>query len=230
MKSLGNRMKENYESPFLTRLPLRLPVIIRLDGKAFHTLLNKAQKPYDLGFTTHMQEVARRLCEKLQGVELAYIQSDEISLLLHNYKKFDSQPWFGNEIQKIVSVSAGYASAALTVFMGREAIFDARVFVLPEDEVNNYFLWRQQDAERNSLQMLAQSLYSHKDLLGQDSQKLHDLIHAKNLNWNDVEDHLKRGSCVVRSEFYNNWEIDLHIPRFNQAPQYIEQHLIKEEG
>ena len=113
--SLGGRMKQNYEDIFKHKLPERMPVIIRLDGRAFHTLTKKANKPFDNNFISLMNATALYLCMNIDGCQLAYIQSDEISLLLHNYKTLNTQSWFNNEIQKMCSISAAMASSYFTI-------------------------------------------------------------------------------------------------------------------
>src|SRR5262245_20893233 len=123
---LGARMKYNYEQVFNIRLPLRMPLVIRLDGKAFHTFTRDFKHPFDEGFMEAMIETAVTLCKQVQTTVFAYTQSDEISLLLHNYRKLDSQPWFDNELQKLVSVSASIASSFLSREYNSEALFDAR--------------------------------------------------------------------------------------------------------
>jgi len=229
--SLGGRMKQNYESVFKYKLPERMPVIIRLDGKAFHTLTAKAEKPFDNYFIEMMNGTAKYLCEQIQGVQLAYIQSDEISLLLHNYKNLNSQSWFNNEIQKMCSISAGLASSFFTLnynyelnlFENKRYVqFDSCCFVLPENEVTNYFIWRQKDWGRNSIQMLAQSLYSHKELQEKNNSELQEMCWYKGKNWNDIETSLKRGRCCV---FGSQWNIDNDIPIFTQDRNYIDEYL-----
>ena len=113
--SLGGRMKEYYEEVWKIKLPMRMPIIIRLDGRAFHSLTKQMEKPFDKKFIQNMQEVALKLCENISGAQLAYVQSDEISILMHNYKKLNSQAWFGNELQKLVSISASIASSEMTL-------------------------------------------------------------------------------------------------------------------
>lgn len=252
--SLGSRMKQNYESVFKYKLPERTPVIIRLDGRAFHTLTSKADKPFDLNFIELMNETTKYLCENIQGTQIAYIQSDEISILLHNYKKLDSQSWFNNEIQKMCSISAGLASSFFTYqlfgmnlklkhrgYTFPEIVqFDSRCFVLPESEVNNYFVWRQKDWERNSVQMLAQSLYSHKELMNKNNSELQEMCFQKGKNWNNLSINLKRGRCCIYKavhkkidfEIYGTdlgssmqWVIDNNIPIFTQDRNYIEKYL-----
>lgn len=225
--SLGDRMKKNYEKPYSIVLPYRMPLIIRVDGKNFHTLTRGADKPFDERFMTAMSEVAINLVFELQTAVLAYQQSDEVSILLHNYKNLESQPWFGNELQKIVSIAAAIASTAFGTTYGKRGLFDARAFVVPEAEVCNYFIWRQKDAERNSIQMLAQSLYSHKELKFKKIPDLHDMLHAKGVNWNDLPVSKKRGICAKRIE--DGDPIDDDIPIFTQNRAYIEDLLKVEE-
>jgi len=225
--SLGDRMKSYYEKRYAYKLPMRLPVILRIDGKSFHTWTRKMkfERPYDPSLIKGLNETAQFICKNIMGAQIAYLQSDEISILIHNYKRLTSQAWFDNSIQKIVSVSASMATAFLNKYFTRDlAWFDARVFILPENEVCNYFIWRQIDWERNSLQMLARSHYSHKQLENKNSTQLHDLLHEKGVNWNDLPTHLKRGRCITYSDELK-WTVDDEIPIFTQNRNYIEGYL-----
>ncbi len=227
---IGLRMKNNYEEAYKIRLPMRMPVILRIDGNCFHQFTRKikAERPFDEGFIKNMAKTAQYLCEQLMGVQIAYIQSDEISILLHNYKKLDSEPWFGNELQKIVSISSGMASAYFTNIYNLPAVFDSRAFVLPEAEVTNYYHWRQIDATRNSISMLAQSKFSHKQLLNKNREQMQEMMFQKDgTNWNDLATYLKRGFCVIKSN--KGWIIDWDIPIFTQNRDYIEKLLEVEE-
>jgi tRNA(His) guanylyltransferase len=253
--SLGDRMKtyEGVTKNFLTR---RTPVIIRIDGKAFHSFTRGFKKPFDKLLIETMQDTAEYLFRNIQGCKLAYVQSDEISLLLTDYEKITTDAWFGNNVQKMASVSASMATmmfnksfsnnvwdyqGSVTGWIGDDydfskeadeklcktyrdkvgmAMFDSRVFSLPKEEVCNYFIWRQQDATRNSIQMLAQSEFSHKELQGLSCDKLQDkLMLERNINFNDIETTCKRGSCV------KNGEIDNEIPIFTQDRGYIDRLL-----
>lgn len=242
--NLGDRMKR-YEDTFRQYLPNHLPVIIRIDGKAFHSLTKNADKPFDAHIEQLMDATALALCRQVQNVQVAYVQSDEISLLLHGYKKLTSQAWFDNNIQKMVSVAASIATAAfnwkafelecmsgkfLRKFEGKlPAHFDARAYILPECEVNNYFIWRQQDASRNSISMLARSLYSHKELDGKNGKEMQELTFQKGRNWNDLPSKQRRGRCVRKmlstqdgASYRPQWTIDNEIPVFTQDREYIE--------
>lgn len=227
--SLGDRMK-GYENAYRTYLPKRLPLIIRVDGKAFHSFTRKMNKPWDEKLETCMEAGALYLCDKIQDAQLAYIQSDEISILVHNYKRLNAEAWFDNNLQKLTSISASLVTAAFnkkSAEIGLSsgiALFDSRVWILPEAEVCNYFIWRQQDSTRNSLSMLAQSLYSHKELQGRKSLELQEMCFQKGINWNDMSTSHKRGRCAVRKE--GKWVIDNEIPIFTQDRNYIDQHLI----
>ena len=215
-----------YEQPWRSVLPRRLPVIIRVDGRAFHTFTRGCEKPFDARLGDTMVSAARDLCDDIQGAQFAYTQSDEISVLVHSYKRFESQAWFDNQVQKMCSVSASIAAARLTLEYGKAATFDARVFVLPEDDVCNYFVWRQQDAVRNSVNALAQSLYSHKDLFGVSQSQAQELCFAKGQNWNDLPTRWKRGVGLYRTTG-GTWLPSYEIPTFSQEREYIERHLAK---
>lgn len=218
--TLSERMKR-YEAAFKPSLPRRLPVVVRVDGRAFHTFTRGFQKPFDDGLRGAMSMTAARLCEEMSGAKIAYTQSDEISVVLTNDDTLDTEPWFNNDLSKLVSLSASIATGAFNAWYdGKFATFDARAFVLPDrDEVVNYLIWRQRDAERNSLSMLAQSLYSQKELNGKGRAEQHDMIHAKSANWNDVATMHKRGVAVVRKD--KGWEPDFETPVFSANRNYV---------
>ena len=240
--SLGNRMKE-YEGVPANVLIRKLPVIIRLDGQAFHTFTRTMDKPYDVGFSEVMWTTAVRLCEKVQGCQLAYVQSDEISLLLVDYKKIQSDPWFGYKVQKVVSSAAAIATAAFIraydsdreEVYGRETAgarfevqptFDSRCYNLPKEEVSNYFIWRQRDSERNSIQGLAPAQFSHKDLQNLNNSQLQEkLFSERGINWDKLPTPQKRGVCVIRAgeEGLPNWFVDQNIPIFTWDCEYIKR-------
>lgn len=252
--SLGDRMK-GYELAARTVLPRRLPIIIRVDGKAFHTYTRGLTRPFDSKLADVMLDTTKLLVECIQGAQLAYTQSDEISVLVHGYKKFDSQSWFDNQVQKMVSVAAGVASSYFTaesykIWAGRKgewadqdgyikvAVFDARAFVVPEADVCNYFLWRQQDTSRNSVQMLARSLFSHKRVENKNCDELQEMCFAEGHNWNDLPTRYKRGCCVYRGQSDPHPDMghtrdrvvtDVEIPLFSQNRDYVNRHLKLEE-
>ncbi len=197
---LGNRMKA-YEAVTRTVLPRRTYSIIRVDGKAFHSYLRGAEKPYDLQFMAYMDEVAKHLCHEISGAVFAYVQSDEISVLVTDFSAPGTQPWFGGVVAKQVSVSASLATAVLNQRRpGRMALFDSRVFTIADPvEVANYFVWRQKDCVRNSISMAAQAHFSPKRLHGVNSGQMQELLwQEKGISWNDYPDGCKRGRVVVK--------------------------------
>jgi len=175
-----------------------MPAIIRLDGRSFHTVTRKCEKPFDISLTKSMVETAFFLCQEIQGAKCAYLQSDEISILLTDFDTLTTQAWFDYGVQKMVSVSAGMASAKFSELWGSIAIFDSRVFNLPKEEVANYFIWRQKDWIRNSVQMLAQSHFSHKQLLNKGQVDMHEMLHGIGVNWADLHDRWKNGTVIYK--------------------------------
>ncbi len=260
---LGNRMKTFYEEIPKTKLIRRTPVVIRIDGKAFHTFTRGFKRPFDDVLIKTMQETAKYLCENIQGCQLAYTQSDEISLLLIDYQRFETSAWFDYEIQKMCSISASMATVAFNkIFRDtvgelhikgalekeyscilykaaqKGAMFDSRVFNIPREEVTNYFYWRQLDASRNSIQMVGQANFSHRELQHKSCNDIQDILMIqKGINWNDFPTYQKRGSCVVKENYLDatpeytdselirsRWIIDKNIPIFRgEGREYIER-------
>lgn len=148
---------------------MRIPLILRIDGKSFSRYTRSLKETFNESFITAMNKTGIALCQEIQGCQIAYIQSDEINILIHNYKNLNSTAWFDNKVSKIISITAGLASAIFTSLSGdifgniKPAVFDSRLLCLPEAEVNNYFIWRQQDCVRNSIQRYARTFFSHKD-------------------------------------------------------------------
>jgi tRNA(His) guanylyltransferase len=248
--SLGDRMK-SYEEVSSPKLVPRMPIIIRVDGKAFHTYTgkNEAEKPWDQDLIDTMWATAMILCKEVEGCQIGYIQSDEISLLLKNYQTIEQTPWFDNKVQKLCSITASIATAGFNLNKPKDwvgmALFDSRCFVLPKEEVCNYFIWRQQDATRNSIQMLAQSKFSQKKLNGKNQSEMQEMLFSdKGINWNNCNTYLKRGACVTKHEVipfdypqespiciskesFNRyvWSLDDNIPIFTDDRYYIERYI-----
>jgi tRNA(His) guanylyltransferase len=200
--ALGDRMKGQYENRTKVMLPRRTYTIVRVDGKAFHNYTRNMRRPFDDSLIECMDDTASALCDGMQGAQLAYVQSDEISVLLTDFDRDETQAWFDGSLQKIVSVAASVATMAFNQAAARldlppTALFDARAFTIPDPfEVENYFIWRQQDAERNSLSAFCQSFFSHKELEGKNHAARHDMLHAIGQNWNDLKPAYKRGRIV----------------------------------
>lgn len=237
--NLHERMKQ-YEAVSQTYLMRRTPVILRLDGVAFHTFTKNFDKPFDEALSTVMKCTTRYLVNSIQGCVLGYTQSDEISLVLQDYKKLDTDAWFGYNVQKLVSVSAKMATAQFNKLFNRyiafrpgetsdryrEAIlenigFDSRCWNLPFEEVNNYLIDRQRDAERNSINLLAQQYYSQKELNGIKSNALQNkLFTEQGINWNDLPYYQKRGFLALPDNDHNFNDLS-ETPIFSKEPEFV---------
>jgi tRNA(His) 5'-end guanylyltransferase len=205
--NIGKRLKENYELRTRYLLPRRTHTLIRADGKAFHTYTGRMEKPFDRSLNDAMDHAAIQAVAAIQGARLAYVQSDEISILATDFSSLRAEAWFDGNIQKITSISASMVTATFLASRreqgdDRLAFFDSRVWTIPEvQEVTNYFLWRVMDAERNSISMLAQAHFSPKQLHGKNTADMHEMLHTKGINWNDLEPRLKRGAFIVKEAY-----------------------------
>lgn len=198
--SIGTRFKDNYELRARHYLLRRVPVIIRVDGRAFHTLTRGATKPFDANVIKSMRAAAIETFTQMQGCKMAYIQSDEASFLLTDYDQFDTQAWFDYNKSKIETIAAATMSVAFTSQYGRPGVFDARAFNVPVNEVSNYFLWRSLDWRRNSVAMYAQANFSHNELQGKRVADMHEMLHGIGKNWTtDLSDTEKNGTFLVQS-------------------------------
>lgn len=220
-EAIGNRMKEFYENRTRYLLPRRTYTLIRIDGKAFHTYTKGLNRPFDSGLMEDMDETAKHLCKNIQGAKFAYVQSDEISILLTDFETLTTDAWFDGNIQKITSVSASMTTSifnrfryvryivglpdlfdAKSLFPSKDAQFDARVWTIPSSiEVENYFIWRQQDATRNSILSVAQTLYSHKEMSNKKCNELQEMIFQKGINWNDYSLGEKNGRLIIKETY-----------------------------
>lgn len=271
--SLGDRMKE-YENVQRYSLTRRVPVIIRLDGKAFHTFTRGMKKPFDRVLMNAMQDTMKYLCENIQGCVFGYTQSDEITLVLTDYATITTDAWFGYGVQKMVSIAAAMATLAFNrSFMENanaahrhsnaepsaqsameldysvyekkfnRALFDARAFTVPKEEVCNCLIWRQKDATRNSIESVGLANFSHKELLRKSCDEVQEMLWSqRGINWNDFPVDCKRGACCYRvpteepmkdprnpeKEIVVSrraWRIDREPPIFTQDRAYVEKWL-----
>ena len=194
-------MKHNYENRYRFKLTRRIPIIIRLDGKSFHTVTKNFEKPFSNIFHQQMCNTARTLLKEIQGAKLAYIQSDEISILITDFDTIETDAWFDYNLQKICSISASIASVKFSVDLNITGLFDCRVFNIPKEEVNNYFIWRQIDWIRNSLQMYTRNFYSHKECRSKKKADMHEMLYAKGKNWaTDLGPRWKNGTTIYKKE------------------------------
>jgi len=226
---LGARMKA-YENCYRIYLPKRQAVIVRIDGRAFHSFTKGFNRPYDALFAQCMRETAKQLCENISGCVLGYTQSDEISLVLVDYKNINTEPWFGNNLQKIVSISASMAtfffrqnfftailsskeqsneSAHYKAYSEKLCVFDARAFILPREEVANYIYWRQLDCVRNSIQLAGQAYFSQKQLQNKNCDQIQEMLWQEHqINWSKYPTWFKNGVAIYKQprEIYHKNE------------------------
>lgn len=273
---LAERMK-GYEKRNRYYLQRRMPVILRLDMRAGHSFTKGFERPFDEVFIKTIQETAKYLCENVQNCKLSYQQSDEITLLLVDYEKINTDCFFEYRVDKLCSIAASMATMKFnqvfkelsykesenleiicrknpylenrdcltkisnvhTNSAEKGAMFDCRCFNIPKEEVTNCIYWRQLDATRNSIQMVGQANFSHKELQNKSCNDIQDMLMTqKGINWNDLPIYQKRGSCCIRnhmiSEPYGNrmldetageneWIIDKDIPIFKgEGRKYID--------
>lgn len=211
--SLGDRIKGWYENRTRFYLPRRSYTIMCIDGRAFSTWTKGLKKPFDPDFQSLVDHTAISLCSKVQGAVCAYTQSDEVSVLLIDFdpkgEKLTTSSWFDGNVQKLCSVGASTFTSIFNNLVPdyikdtkvREpAVFDTRVFTIPDPvEVYNYFVWRQQDATRNSIQSAAYYHYAAKECFGKNCSELQEMVFQKGQNWNDYPIRFKRGGFI----FYN---------------------------
>lgn len=212
--SLGDRIK-SYEAAYQHRLTPKSSLLIRVDGKAFHTWTKGLDRPFDAKLIEAMQLAAIRTAHEMQGFKLAYIQSDECTFLLRDTDTYQTQGWFGYEVNKVVSVSASLFTAWFNKVMrnpytGLPAVFDSRAFIVPDTDVPNVFVWRQKDWARNSLSMLARSHFSHKALAGKKLSEVHEMLHGVGVNWAQLDPVLKNGTFIDRAlrKHHDVWDYD----------------------
>ena len=244
------RMK-SYENCYRFYAPARTPLILRIDGCHFHSFTKGFSKPYDAALAESMQETMRKLCENIQGVKFGYTQSDEISLVLTDYDSLNTTPWFGKNIQKMCSVAASMATLFFNdafryysrtpehynAIAHKTAIFDCRAFVIPKEEINNYFWWRQSDCIRNSISSYAQRFFSQRDLNSVSCDEMKQMLHEIGQDWEFMPDSYRKGvGCikVSKNKIFTHpvfkttetvekktWEIDNNVPIFHECPEYI---------
>lgn len=255
---LANRMKE-YEKRNQYYLQKRTPVAIRVDGRSFHTFTKGFQRPFDEILMTTMQETARYMCENIQNAKFAYVQSDEITIILVDYDTLETDCWFNYRTDKLCSIAASMATlkfnmafkeailneewewknsltpqsveiqeahnnyiATLKKAAQKGAMFDARCFNIPKEEVANLVYWRQLDAMRNSVQMVAQANFPHKELQGLNQEALKEKLHLeKNIIWDNYPIYKQRGTAVYKSAS-GDWIIDKGMPILKYNWHYIQ--------
>lgn len=211
--ALGDKMKA-HENEYRIYLPKKNWIIGRIDGRAFHTWTKGLLRPWDPEFSNCMASATIELCRTTAGCKLGYYQSDEISILISDLDREESQPWFDYNLQKLCSVGASVVTAAfceaaldsLPRHIRNKGFpsFDARFFVILEDEIKDYFMWRIADAERNSVSSLAQAHFSHRDLQGKNGLEMKQMLANKDIYWDEEEEAFRVGQFVRRFQINHN--------------------------
>lgn len=200
---LGDRIKR-YEAVSHYSLTARTPVMIRVDGRAFHTFTRGMKRPFDGDFIKAMASAAIDVAADMQGFKAAYIQSDEATFCITDYDNIETQGWFDYDLSKIVSLSASLMSVRFAKHFHcatHTPVFDSRAFNIPANDVINAFLWRAKDWERNSLQMYSRAFYSHKDLHGKKREDMHEMLYKAGKNWaTDLTMQEKNGTFLIATD------------------------------
>lgn len=202
-------MKSQYESRTRFMLPRRTYTIIRLDGKTFHTYTRNLTKPFDLGLIEDMDEAVKAIMLEIQGAQFAYVQSDEISILLTDFATEGTCAWFDGNVQKIASVAASLMTAEFNRRRHERkkdyelACFDARVFTIPDPtEVYNYFVWRNKDAAKNSISMVAYANFPANALHGKSGEEKQEMLFlGAGINWSEYPMELKNGRLITKFSY-----------------------------
>ncbi|WP_415854027.1 tRNA(His) guanylyltransferase Thg1 family protein [Sinomonas sp. G460-2] len=190
------------EHSYRTHLPANSFAAIRVDGKGFSAYTRRLERPFDAKFSADMQATALYMAEQIQGAVAVYTQSDEISVVLSDLASPETQHWFGGQVQKVVSVTAALATAkfnSLRPESEKLAVFDGRTHHLPgEDGVADYLRWRQEDAMKNSVGMLASHHFSHRQLQGVSVRDRKAMLGGRGIEWGELPQHLRQGTLVRR--------------------------------
>lgn len=236
---LGKRMK-TYESVSRNFLMKRTPVILRLDGKAFHTLTKGFDRPFDEVLMKAMTQTMFYLAQEVQGCVFAYTQSDEITLVLTDYKTLETNAYFDYNVQKLTSVCASIATREFIIAIANlclddkdkadkyfkavaKVAFDCRAFNIPVSDVCNNLIWRQLDCIRNSKQMVAQANFSQKQLHKKSCRELVEMLKEKGIEWDSFMSSCKYGTTAYKEK--GTWKVDIDTPVFTENRDFIEKHL-----
>ena len=228
--ALGDVMKM-YESAFTSQKVMKgIPLLARLDGRAFHTFAKGLARPFDQRLTECMTETTAYLIEQTHAL-VGYTQSDEITLLWYFDPDSASDYMFNGKISKLNSILASLATVKFYSQVQEKIpekkhlfpIFDCRVWQVPSQKIaTQVFKWRELDATKNSVSMAAHSLFSHKSLQGMSSKQMKDrMLNEADVNWNKYPAFFKRGSYLQRRNFmieYSEDELN-NIPEKFRPPK-----------
>lgn len=213
--ALGDRMK-SFEMEYAGRkLMTEVPAMCRIDGRSFSRFTKGMDRPYDQRLTNLIIATTAFLVEETNA-NMGYTQSDEITLTWYSDNP-KSEMLFGGRVQKMESVIASLTTVFFNkelpeFFIGKTDMlvtvakllnqmphFDCRVWSVPTlEEGANCFLWREQDAVKNSVTMAASCYYSHNELMNKHGGDKQEMLFQKGINFNDYPASFKRGTYVQR--------------------------------
>ena len=228
MKLNWNELADNMkrmEKAESTKLDTNKTIVIRLDMRSGGSFVKGLNKPFDDSFSEAMEHTAKELAKQVQGAQLVYFGSDEITILLFKNKvKKEFTPFFEGKLQKTVSLTAAIATAEFNKawleiinktkdsdykeILQRKlfnARFDSRAFNI-EGEINealSSIWWRMKDVSRNSVQMLGRKYFSQKQLQNISTRQLEDMLKEINHDWNkEVRTVNKYGNLFIRESYF----------------------------
>jgi tRNA(His) guanylyltransferase len=233
--SLGDRMKFYEKRYALTFMPT-VPIVCRIDGRSFHTFTKGMTRPYDGRLSDLFIETTKFLVEETNA-RCGYTQSDEITLAWYA-EDFDTEIFFGAKMAKLISVVCSLATAyfnrRLMFFCPEKAqelaIFDNRVYEVPTTlEATNVFIWREQDAIRNSVQMAARTFFSHNECMNKNCKSLLAMLEEKGINWAEYPRFFKRGTYVRRKSVERSFTPEelLRLPEKHLAHKYPNMKIVR---
>lgn len=232
MSDIGNRIKR-YEKAYDFVLTPRSCLFIRVDGRAFHTFTKGCEKPFDQRLICAMVGAAVETAKEMSGFKLAYVQSDECTFMLTDFDSYQTQGWFNHKLNKVVSLSASIYTANFNKLYGADdAHFDSRAFIVPLEDAPNVFIWRQQDWERNSIQMLARAHFSHQQCENKKTPELHEMLYAVGVNWATMDEQLKNGTFIDGSKklMVRKLSYDELLRLLQPRVTLLEQNIIPRKG
>ncbi len=179
-------------------------MVARLDGRSFSRLTKEIcdfEAPFDERFRDMMVNTVKALMDCGFRVVYGFTESDEISLLFHK-----DENTFGRKVRKFNSILAGIASATFSMQLGQVAALDCRMIPLPNiEKVQDYFLWRQEDAHRNALNahcywlLRKEGLDANQataELEGKSVSYKNELLFSRGINFDKLPSWQKRGIGV----------------------------------
>lgn len=240
--TLGDTLKQQEQLEAGRRADPFLPLMARIDGKCFSKFTKGLKRPFDERFVRLMVATTKHLVGESEAL-LGYCQSDEITLYwnLDKEQYSNREYWFGGKFQKLTSVLASTASSFfasnlpeyLPEKMGQYPVFDCRVWNVPDlEHVYKNFLWRLNDATKNSVSMMAHHHFSHRFLQGKTCDEMKGLLQEIGEPWDQLPRFFTHGTYVRRQKVVfepdNPWITLREIPEKHRPTQPIVRTVVAE--